>query len=154
MPGKVLKWTNGFPGTISRSIDDIVESIPNGEASSAIAFGAPVALYQGNVVNVSATYTDVIGVAIRTVKTEKTYGGNDPEYAPKELVDVLKRGTIVVEVPAAVTPAAGGTVYITKATGKFAAAADSTNTIETPWKFRGAKDDNNVVEIVLTERAY
>ena len=154
MPGKVLKWTNGFPGTIARSIDDIIESFANGEATAAIAMGAPVALYQGKVMNVSTTYYDVIGVAVRTIKTEKTYGGNDPEYAPKEMVDVIKRGTVVMEVPSAANPAAGGTVYITKATGKLATAADSSNTVQTNWKFKGAKDENNMVEVVLTERVF
>jgi len=154
MAGKVLKFTNGYPGAVTRSIDDIIESIPSGEASAAIAFGAPVALYNGKVVNVSGTYTDVIGVAVRSIKTEETYGGNNPTYKAKEIVDVLKRGTIAMEIPSALSPAAGGTVYITKATGKLATAADSTNTIETSWKFKGAKDENNVVEVVLTERAY
>lgn len=155
MAGKVLSaFKNGFPGEVTRSIDAIIESIVNGEATAAIAFGAPVALSSGKVVNVSAAATQVIGVAVRTTKTEKTYGGNDPQYEPKEMVDVLKRGTIAMEVPAAATPAAGGKVYITKATGKLATAADSTNTIETPWVFKGPKDDNNVVEVVLTQRAF
>ncbi len=154
MAGKVLNFTNGYAGQVSRSIDDVIESLANGEASSPIAFGAPVALYGGNVMNVSATYTDVIGVAVRTIKTEKTYGGNNPEYAAKEMVDVLKRGTVCMEVPSNLTPAAGGTVYITKATGKLATASDSTNTITTNWKFKGAKDANNIVEVVLTERSF
>lgn len=153
MAGKVLTFTNGYAGQVARSIDDVIESIANKD-SNPIVFGAPVALYQGNLKNVSGDYTDVIGVAVRTVKTEKTYGGNNPEYAVNEMVDVLKRGTVVVEVPSAVNPAAGGTVYITKATGKFAAAADSSNTIETVWRFKGAKDANNMVEIVLTERKF
>ena len=154
MAGKVLTFKNGWPGAVSRSIDDIIESIASGEASSAIAFGAPVALYQGKVMNVSTTYTDVIGVAVRTVKTENTYAQGDAKYNAKELVDVIKRGTVAMEVPAAASPAAGGTVYITKATGKLATAADSTNTIQTNWKFKGAKDSNNVVEVVLTERVF
>ena len=154
MAGKVLSFKNGWPGTVSRSIDDIIESFANGEATAAIKFGAPVALVSGNVTNVSTTNTNVIGVAVRTVKTEKTYAGNDPEYAPKDLVDVIKRGTVAMAVPAAATPAAGGTVYITKATGALATAADSTNTIQTNWKFKGPKDSNNVVEVVLTERVF
>ena len=153
MAGKVLKWTNGFAGTVSRSIDDIIESFANAD-TNAIAFGAPVALVSGNVKNVTADNTAVIGVAVRTVKTENTYGGDDPKYNPNDMVDVLKRGTIAVEIPHALTPAAGGTVYITKATGKFATAADSTNTIETAWKFKGPKDANDIVEIVLTERVF
>lgn len=154
MAGKVLKFTNGYPGQVSRSIDDIIESLASGESSAAILFGAPVALSAGKVMNVSATYTDVIGVAVRSIKTENTYGADDARYNAGELVDVLKRGTVAMEVPAAVTPAAGGTVYITKATGAIATAADSTNTITTEWKFKGTKDANNIVEVVLPERKY
>ena len=154
MAGKVLKFTNGYPGQVSRSIDDIIESFANAEASADIAFGAPVALDGGNVVNVSATKYDVIGVAVRTIKTEKTYGGNNAAYAPKEMVDVIKRGTVCMLVPAALTVAAGDPVHIVKATGALAKAADSTNTVATSWKFKGPKDGNNVVEVVLNERAF
>ena len=155
MAGKVLSsFNNGFPGTVTRSIDAIIESIVNGEATAAIAFGAPVALSNGKVVNVSADTLNIIGIAARTIKTEKTYAGNDPEYAPKEMVDVIKRGTVAVLVSNG-SPAAGGTVHIVKATGAIRASQDSTNTVEmTGWKFKGPKDANNVAEIVLTERAY
>ena len=154
MAGKVLTWTNGFPGTVSRSIDDIIESIVSGESSDPILFGAPVALVSGAVKNVSADNTDIIGIAVRTIKTEESYNGADPKYMPHEMVDVLKRGSVAVSVSTG-TPAAGGKVYIVKATGAIRTTADSTNTIEMAgWKFKGGKDANNVVEIVLTERVY
>ncbi len=152
MAGKVLKWTNGWAGQVSRSIDDIIEAFANADTNP-ILFGSPVALVSGNVKNVSADNTAVIGVAVRTVKTEQTYGQGDAKYMPNEMVDVLKRGTVCMDA-GSTTPAAGGTVYITKATGKIATAADSSNTIETNWKFKGAKDANNIVEVVLTERAF
>ncbi len=154
MAGKVLKqFTNGWPGQVSRSIDDIIEAFANKD-TAAIAFGAPVALVSGNIKNVSATNTTVIGIACRTIKTEETYGQGDCKYMPGEMVDVLKRGTVAVYVPTG-TPTAGGTVYIVKATGAFAVAADSTNTIEMAgWKFKGGVDANKVAEIVLTERVY
>lgn len=156
MAGKVLKnFTNGWAGQISRSIDDVVEAFPNGEATAHIAFGAPVALdSNGKVKNISATNADdLIGVAVRTIKTENTYAGNDPDYLPKEMVDVLKRGTIAVHVTSG-TPAPKGKVYIVKATGAFVTAADSTNTLETNWKFKGTKDANDIAEIVIPERVY
>jgi len=154
MAGKVLTWTNGWPGTISRSIDDIIESIVNGEATASIAFGTPVALYNGAVINPSADHYDIIGIAVRTVKTEETYGGGDPAYKAKEMVDVLKRGTVSVLVSNG-SPSAGGKVYVVKATGAIRTSADSSNTVEMAnWKFKGGKDANNVAEIVLTERAY
>ena len=154
MAGKVLKFTNGFPGTVTRSIDDIVETLASGEASNPILFGAPVALNDGKVVNVAASKTNIIGIAMRSIKTENTYGGNDPKYNAGELVDVIKRGTVAVLVSNG-SPAAGGTVHIVKATGAIRTTQDSTNTVEmTGCKFKGGVDDNNVAEIVLTERAY
>ena len=154
MAGEVLTWTNGFPGTVSRSVDDIIESIVNGESSASIAFGAPVALVSGAVKNTSADNTNIIGIAVRTVKTEETYGGADPVYKAKEMVDVLKRGSVAVLVSNG-SPVAGGTVHVVKATGAIRTTQDSTNTIEmTGWKFKGGKDANNVAEIVLTERVY
>lgn len=154
MAGKVLSWKNGYPGTISRSIDDIIEAIPSGEASASIAFGAPVALDGGKVINPTASKTDIIGIAARTIKTEESYLGNNPAYKPNEIVDVIKRGSVAVLVSDG-SPAAGGKVYVVKATGAIRTSADSTNTVEMAnWKFKGPKDSNNVAEIVLTERNY
>lgn len=159
MAGKVLLWTeNGYPGTVSRAVDDIIESIPSGEASNPILFGAPVSLVQSNgkatVKNVTADTLDIIGIAVRTVKTEESYGGNNPQYNAKEVVDVLKRGSVAVLVSNG-SPVAGGKVYIVKATGAIRTSADSSNTVEmSGWKFKGPKDGNNVAEIVLTERTY
>jgi len=153
MAGKVLKWTNGYPGQVSRSIDDIIESFANSD-TNAIPFGAPVALVSGNVKNVSADNTVIIGIAARTVKTEETYGGHDAKYKANEMVDVIKRGTVCVTVSTG-SPAAGGTVYVVKATGAIRTTADSSNTVEmSGWKFKGPKDSNNVAEIVLTERVF
>lgn len=156
MAGKVYAKLRGFAGAISQSIDNIVKAYVNAESTAAIAFGAPVVFdaTSGGVKNVASTDTAVLGVAVRTAKTEETYGGNDPKYKAKEMVDVLKRGSIIINVGSTLTPAAGGTVYITKATGAWATAADSTNTIDTGWKFTGTKDANNCVEIVLPERNF
>lgn len=154
MGGKVLTWGKGFPGTVSRSIDDIIESFVNGESTDPILFGMPVALDGGKVVNVSASKTDIIGIAIRTAKTEETYKQGDAKYLAKELVDVLLRGSVVVAVSNG-DPVAGGKVYVVKATGAIRTSADSSNTVEMAnWKFKGGKDSNGYAEIVLTERAF
>lgn len=157
MAGKVLTFaTNGYPGTISRSIDDVVESFANAESTDPILFGYPVVLDATNngVVNISADNTDVIGIAVRVAKTNETYGLDDPKYMPKQMVDVIKRGTVVVHVDNG-SPVAGGKVYIVKATGKIRTSADSSNTVEMAgWKFKGGKDANGNAEIVLTERAF
>ena len=157
MAGKVYSITNGFPGTISRSIDDVVESLAN-VGSGAILFGYPVCLKNADigkgVENISADNTNVIGIAVRVAKTNETYGTDDPQYKVGDMVDVIKRGTVVVHVDNG-SPSAGGTVHIVKATGKIRASQDSTNTVEmSGWKFTGAKDANGNAEIVLTERVF
>lgn len=153
MAGKVLNLTNGYAGQVSRSIDDIIESLANADTNP-IAFGSPVALVSGNVKNVSADNLAIIGIAARTIKTEETYGQGDAKYKPGEMVDVIKRGSVSVLVSNG-SPSAGGTVHIVKATGAIRTSQDSTNTVEmTGWKFKGGKDSNNIAEIVLTERAY
>ena len=156
MAGKVYAALKGFAGTVSRSIDDVIESFVNAESTDSIPFGAPVVFdaTSGGVKKVAAASTAVLGVAVRSTKTENTYGGNDPAFLPGELVDVIKRGSVIINVGSSLTPAAGGTVYITKATGLWATAADSSNTIDTGWKFKGTKDANYNVEIVLPERSY
>lgn len=156
MAGKVLTISNGYAGQVSRIIDAVIESIPSGETSDPILFGAPVALdaTTGGAVNIGSSQTDLIGVAARVAKTENTYNAGDAKYNVGEVVDVIKRGTVCINVGSSLTPAKGGTVYITKATGAWATAADSTNTIDTGWRFKGAKDSNNIVEIVLTERKF
>ena len=156
MAGKVYAALKGFAGTVSRSVDDIIESFVNKESTANIAFGAPVVFdaSTGGVKKVASGSTEALGVAVRSTKTENTYGGNDPAYKPGELVDVIKRGSVIINVGNSLTPAAGGIVYITKATGAWATSADSTNTINTGWKFKGAKDANYNVEIVLPERNY
>ena len=156
MAGKVYAALKGFAGTVSRSIDDIIETFVNAESSDPILFGAPVVFdaTSGGVKNVAAGSTEALGVAVRSTKTEETYGGNDPKYKAGELVDVIKRGSVIINVGSSLSPAAGGIVYITKATGAWAVAADSTNTINTGWKFKGTKDANYNVEIVLPERNY
>lgn len=155
MAGKVYSITNGFPGTISRSIDDVVESFAN-VGANAIEFGKPVSLKAANngVENVSADNTEIIGIAVRVAKTNDTYGSDDPKYKVGEMVDVIKRGSVVVPVSTG-SPAAGGTVYVVKATGAIRTTADSSNTVEmSAWKFKGAKDANGNAEIVLTERVF
>lgn len=156
MAGKVLKFGKGFPGNVSRSIDDVIEALANGGAT-AIAFGAPVVLDGGKVANVVSGKTDIIGIAVRTVKTEKTYGGNDPQYEVGEMVDVLKRGTVTVLVKdeGNTDAAAGGKVYIDKANGDIYTEASGTDRIEMAgWRFKGPVDSDKIAEIVLTERTY
>lgn len=158
--GKVLSaFTNGFPGTVSRAVDDIVASFVSKESTANIAFGAPVMMKSdgSGVLNFTCTISTsaetmlpVLGIAVRTVKTPETYGGNDPVYAPGEITDVLTRGSIIVKVNSG-TPKAGGKVYWTTsgftATYTQHAVAEITN-----MRWKGEKDTNGCAEAVLIER--
>lgn len=156
MAGKVIGKTFdiGFPGHVSRGVDDVIESMVNMGAGN-IEFGTAVVLddTKAGVAAFGAgkTADDLVGFAVRIMKTNETYGQDDALYKPKELVDVLKRGSVTVAVDGG-TPVMGGAVYLTPQ-GKVSAAAAS-NTLIPNAKFKGAKDINNVAEIVLVSRKY
>lgn len=159
--GKVLsKFTNGFPGAISRAIDDIVATFVNKESSANIAFGAPVMMKNDGkgvqnftcTISTSAdTLAAVLGVAVRNGgKTPAAYGSNLAAYAPGEHVDVLTRGCIVVPVNAG-SPKPGGKVYWNTsgftATYTQHAVAEITN-----MRWKSEKDSNGCAEAVIIER--
>lgn len=157
--GKVANFNLvGYPGTVSRSIDNIIEAKKNVD-SSAIAFGAPVMHHatQNGVTNWTSTATAdrFVGFAVRNpAKTPATYGSGTASYAAGELVDVIKRGNVIVPLSSG-TPKVGGAVYIVKATGGIVAAADDSNTLQlTNCCFHSTKDANGNVEITITERQF
>ena len=155
--GKVLStFTNGYPGAIARSVDDIVVSHA---ASATIPFGTPVAFnpLKTGVVPFASTHTaeDFLGIAVRAPsKTPDTYDSSTAQYNIREMADILTRGTTVVQCISG-TPAAGSPVYIVKANGKFAAEASTAGTehlLIPNMKFRGPKDGSNRAEVVILSR--
>jgi len=155
--GKVLsKFGNGFAGAVARAADDIIVSFPNsGEA--AIPFGAPVFLQQssGGAVPFSSDLdmTTFLGFAARSgAKTPDVYGESTGAYQPGEIMDVLTRGTVVVE--AAGNPAPGGAVYIRLDNGKITASAGTAgSTLElTNCRFRGNRDGKYMAEVLVRTR--
>ena len=132
--GKVLSTFDiGWPGAISRSVDDIVVSLRNA-GSDPIPFGAPVFLvadgegvvaYDPNA-SPAHTFASFVGFAIRVAgKTPDTYPArqdmssirNDQSgvWNTNEPVEVLVRGTIAVETSVGFLP--GGDVYLRKEDG-------------------------------------
>lgn len=152
----------GVPGGLTRQIDNQINVYPN-VGSAAILFGTPVARDDDGVKPWASTLaaTDFIGIAVRIVKTNETYGMSDPKYLPDEPVDVLTRGGIAVEcikdATATTDPVAGAKVFVRKATGEFVAAAEGNagaDTIQLPnavWAVSG-RDANGIAEITLLER--
>ena len=136
MPGKVIgKIMNyGFPGTVSRSGDAVIEVYA---AGADIQFGQPVVLdAAGKVIPFGAANTaaDFIGVACRTVKQAADDTG-EAWYQEGDAVDVLVRGSASVAC-ATGTPAMKGAVNVytvaveaSAEVGDFAGAAVESKTV-------------------------
>ena len=157
MAGKVLDtFTHGWPGTISRSVDDIVVAHAN-RSNAPIAYGVPVVLdsTKTGVIPFASTSAaaDLVGFTVRSgSKTPDTYGSDASAYNPGEIAEVLVRGSMTVAVESG-NPIPGGKVYLVKATGAISASADATNNVElTNVRFRSTKDSGRRAEIVILTR--
>ena len=149
-------FPNGYPGAISRSLDDVVISLGNHEYES-IPFGAPVFTVSGERSckryedGVSAE--DFIGFAVRVpVKTPETFGSKTACYNPGEPVDVLTRGSIVQEFASTAHP--GDAVYLRKLDGKLVTNPGSEGTtLQLPnCTVRSPRDTAHCAEVVVTKR--
>ena len=135
--GKVLNaFGNGSPGTISRSVDDIVISVRNASDGD-IPFGAPVFLSGDGAVPFSTTspqdYDSFLGFAVRIAdKTPDTYPQDQSgalqagAWKPGDVMEVLVRGGIVI--PLAAIGQIGGKIYIRKADGELTNSAGQSGT--------------------------
>ena len=124
--GKVLSaFNNGYPGSVSRAVDNVITAFAN-KSSNPIPFGKAVVLNEnkdGVIPFDPTTHTgdNFLGVAVRNPsKTPDTYGSHTGSYAPGELVDVITRGSVTVEM-ANSTGGLGTPVSIYKSNGKFIA---------------------------------
>ena len=134
--GKVLSdFDLGWPGAISRSVDDVVVSLKNA-GTEPILYGRPVFLTDdgGGVEGFHSTgsggtpqtFDRFVGFAVRSAsKTPGTYpnsqdittraGYQAGTWNPGEVVEVLVRGSIAVRAVTGFNP--GGLVYIRKSDG-------------------------------------
>lgn len=164
--GKVLPF--GYPGTVSRTPDCVIESKPVKYNSANIEFGKPVVLNADNTfsspTSESLTATNFAGVAVAEVKQQLSYSvGQDVNqagyYAAEQPCDVIQRGIVAVKV-AYGTPTAGGAVYVrtvlngsfpNEVVGDFRTAPDSTNTVQLTncsWN-SNMIDSNGVAELKI-----
>ena len=141
--GKVLSTFDiGWPGAISRSVDDIVVSLKNADENP-IPFGTPVFLSDngegvvGFILNGDQTFDRFVGFAVRSAgKTPDTYptaqdmrtGANYEAGAwnPGEVIEVLVRGCIAVKTTAGFS--AGDAAYLRKSDGLLVPNAGSAGT--------------------------
>ena len=163
--GKVLsKFTNGWTGAVSRSIDDIIISMKNA-ADAAIPFGAPVFQASGENACVpfnssTSTGTNFVGFAVRvpdktpdTAVTAQNQANPLAVWRRYETMEVLVRGAVTV--PMAVSANRGSEIYLRKADGKLVASPGATgSTIElTNVKLRNARDTvSGCAEVIVNKR--
>ena len=168
--GKVLStFDKGWPGAISRSIDDIVITLKNVD-DDPILFGAPVFLdtYGDGVVNFipngSQTFARFVGFAVRDpAKTPNEYptgqdmvigqGSQAGQWEPGQEIDILVRGSIVVRAFAGFRP--GGNVYIRKSDGTLVSNPGSEGTtinLENVRMRQPQRGAGNTSEVVVLTR--
>ena len=172
--GKVISsFDLGWPGAISRSVDDIVVSLKN-KGTAPIPFGVPVFLSDdgSGVVAFSSTssggtpqaFEKFVGFTVRSAsKTPDTYpqqqdmnpfsGEQKGAWNPGEVVEVLVRGCIAALSVAGFTP--GGKVYIRKSDGAIVpnAGSEGTTVLLENVRCRVAQTGNGACnEFVITKR--
>lgn len=155
----------GYAGTPTRQDDNVIRNRISSDAGN-IVFGAPVILASDNTVKnwaAGSTAAVFVGVALANVKTNQTAYASGAigsgYYSPKQPVDVLERGSVLVFCKNG-TPTAGGKVYIrtvvngAKAIGDFEAVADGVNSVEIPnAKWTTNKIDSSLIaEVTLLTR--
>ena len=126
----------GSPGTVTRSVDNIIISVRNASDGD-IPFGAPVFMNDNgaepwNTVT-QQEFPAFLGFAVNVRdKTPETYPRdqfNDPPrsaWHAGDLMEVLVRGCIALET--SVSGAAGGRLYIRKADGRIVTSAGASGT--------------------------
>ena len=156
--GKVLKkFTNGFTGAVSRSNDTIIISVKNA-SGAAIPFGSPVFLKSGENAcrlfeSATSTEANFLGFAARAaVKAPDVYGSSEASYAADDPVDVIVRGSVILQFGGSVNP--GSSVYIRKADGVLVtdAGAEGTTLRLPNVTVRTVSDGGSRAEAVITKR--
>ena len=154
--GKVLSvFDNGFPGSVSRSIDDIIIVVKCNETNG-IEFGAPVFLDAsgyGIAVNANSAYDRFLGFAVRAAaKTPAGYTDSRAKWLAGEDMEVLVRGAILVN-SMSESPTTGDAVYLRKTDGKVTGQSASGANIELAnCRFRKAPAAAGVAEIQVLTR--
>ena len=148
----------GVPGGLTRQIDNVIVAEPN-QGTDAIPFGAVVVRTTDGVKlwAANSTIAQVLGVALRIVKTNETYAAQDAKYVKFDTVDILTRGGVAVNVDLAgvskTAPIPGAKVYIRSVDGCFVTEAEAGAALElTNAIWASAMDASNLAEITLLTR--
>lgn len=170
MAGKVIGKTLpfGFRGNPSRHPDTIIDSFVN-TGDDIIEYGEPVVYDPSTkgVRKIKSTDTGtvlVIGIAVRRVGQPYADSPDGYYYKKHDMVDVLIRGSVMVELAATTGIAAHGNVYVrnganaNNAAGGIvcqAATGEGADTVQIPNAVFtiGEYDANNIAEITILTRS-
>ena len=168
MAGKVIgkNLPFGYRGTPSRNPDTIIEPFVN-KGEDNIQYGDPV-LYDPTANGVRRLKSDdssasaIIGIAVRRVGQPYANNVQGYYYAPGDMVDVMTRGSIMVELEAHTGIAPRGAVYADPATGEISSLANHTPeggsqvshlAIPNAIFATGKYDANEITEITILSRS-
>ncbi|MCM1059459.1 MAG: hypothetical protein NC452_04120 [Eubacterium sp.] len=166
MAGKVIgkSLNHGFAGNFARNPDLIAATRPNNAEVNIVFGSALMADSAGGVIPISGDFTadKFVGVAGSEHKSAFDYLNQNKggEYAPKEAVTVIQRGSVSV-ICSQGEPIVGGDVYVRTVTdkdagkniGDFEAVADGENSVKLDnAQWGGSADVNGVAELVLLTR--
>ena len=164
MAGKTIgkSLNHGFAGNFARNPDLIAVTRPNNAEENIIFGSALMADDSGGVIPINADFTadKFVGVAGSEHKSAFDYLNQNKggEYAPKEAVTVVQRGSISV-ICSQGDPTVGGDVYVRtvaddgKQVGDFEADEEAGKNVKlTNAQWGGSADVNGVAELVLLTR--
>ena len=163
--GKVLEtFSNGFPGTPSRTADEVIITMQNG-SEDPIACGEPVFIKSNGSCEAfdrdyPQEFSQFLGFAVRvpdkTPDSAVTGQNQDNPLAvwrPYETMEVLVRGAITV--PMVTTAGRGSQVYLRKSDGRLVTSPGTANsTVELAnVRIRNEKDAaSGCAEVIVNKR--
>lgn len=170
MAGKVIGKTLpfGFRGNPSQNPDTIIEPFVN-TGDEVIEYGEPVVFDPSTkgvrkIKSTDTVGTHIIGIAVRRVGQPYADSAMGYYYKKHDMVDVLVRGGIMVELAATTGIAARGSVYVRNGANSDnpaggivcqAASGEGADTVQIPNAVFtiGEYDSNNIAEIVILTRS-
>ena len=156
MSGKAIGKTLplGYRGNVSRTPDVIIESFAN-VGTANIEYGAPVYFSNGGVkaIDASATASNIIGIAVRRMGQPYADDSQGWYYKPNDTVDVLVRGSVIVELSSTSGVAAKGSVYVTAANGAISATSSGNVAIPNTIFSGNVEADTKLAEVTILTRS-
>jgi len=158
MSGKAIGKTLplGFRGNVARTPDCLIMPFP-AVGSGNIPYGAAVVWDATNkgvrtVASSGDVAGDIIGFAVRRIGQPHEDAANGYYYKPGETVDVLVRGTIMVELKATTGIAARGQVYVDPTDGELTSVSTSNFAVGNTKFATGEYDANKICAVTILER--